>query len=71
MELALARDLGACKVLKQHFEHASRVIGGMMEKAEGGKTATAQPAAKKPKAAARAKDKPAAKPSAKRVTRVA
>jgi GntR family transcriptional regulator, carbon starvation induced regulator len=65
MELALARDLGACKVLKQHFEHASRVIGGMMEKAEGGKPATLT--AKKPKAAVRAK----AKPPAKRITRVA
>jgi GntR family transcriptional regulator, carbon starvation induced regulator len=67
MELALARDLGACKLLKQHFEHASRVIGGMMEKAEGGKPADPLRVAKKPKAAVRAK----AKPNGKRVTRVA
>jgi GntR family transcriptional regulator, carbon starvation induced regulator len=62
MELALARDLNVCKLLKQHFEHAARVIGGMMEKAEG---STALPPKKK--AALRAK----AKPPAKRVTRVA
>lgn len=34
MELALARDPASCKVLKEHFEHAARVIGGMMAKAE-------------------------------------
>ena len=38
MELALARDTAACKVLKQHFEHAARVIGGMMEKTDAGGT---------------------------------
>lgn len=37
MELALARDTRACEVLKQHFQHAARVIGGMMEKAEAAK----------------------------------
>lgn len=42
MELALARDMGACNILKQHFEHAARVIGGMMEKAEAGKSAIPQ-----------------------------
>jgi len=57
-ELALARDLKACKVLKQHFEHAARVIGGMMEKAEQGKT---EPPVKKEKPALRVKEKPAAK----------
>jgi GntR family transcriptional regulator, carbon starvation induced regulator len=67
MELALARDLAACKLLKQHFEHASRVIGGMMEKAEGTKPADPLRAAKKPKPAVRAK----VKPNGKRVTRVA
>ena len=35
MELALARDMAACEVLKQHFQHAARVIGEMMEK-DGG-----------------------------------
>jgi GntR family carbon starvation induced transcriptional regulator len=34
MELALARDTRACDVLRHHFEHAARVIGSMMEKAE-------------------------------------
>jgi DNA-binding GntR family transcriptional regulator len=70
MELALARDLTACKVLKQHFEHAARVIGGMMEKAEGGKAATpAKKAipAKKAKATASTKTKPAVKSATSRV----
>ena len=65
-ELALARDLEACKVLKQHFEHAARVIGGMMQKAEGGKAAAA-PEIKKEKPAVRVKEKPAAKRARARV----
>jgi GntR family carbon starvation induced transcriptional regulator len=62
-ELALARDLDACKVLKQHFEHAAGVIGGMMEKAEGGKPSA--PPVKKEKPAG--KDKPASKRTRARV----
>jgi DNA-binding GntR family transcriptional regulator len=50
MELALARDTAACKVLKQHFEHAASVIGGRMEEA-----LKAAPLAKKPRAAKAAK----------------
>lgn len=63
-ELALARNLDACKVLQQHFEHAARVIGGMMEKSEGGKL----------KAAPAKKEKPAVKdkqPSKRARARVA
>lgn len=63
-ELALARDPEACKVLKQHFEHAARVIGGMMEKTDAGKPARP---AKKEKAAVRVKEKPAAKRARARV----
>jgi GntR family carbon starvation induced transcriptional regulator len=66
MELALARDTAACKVLQQHFEHAARVIGGMMEKAEGGKVVP-QKKKEKEKVAARPKDKPATKRSNARV----
>ena len=54
MELALARDTAACKVLKQHFEHAAQVIGSMMAEA----TKAAAPA-KKSKASAKAKPKSA------------
>jgi DNA-binding GntR family transcriptional regulator len=61
MELALARDTAACKVLKQHFEHAAQVIGSMMAEA----TKAAAPA-KKPKAPAKAKPK-SAKAAASRV----
>jgi DNA-binding GntR family transcriptional regulator len=60
MELALARDTAACKVLKQHFEHAASVIGGMM--AESTKAAIP---AKKQKPTAKSADKPAAKSDAK------
>lgn len=71
-ELALARDLKACDVLKQHFEHASQVIGGMMEKAENGKLATALPVAasvavRRAKPAARPKQKSATKRTGTRV----
>jgi GntR family transcriptional regulator, carbon starvation induced regulator len=64
-ELALARDLEACKVLKQHFEHAARVIGGMMQKTEGGKAAA--PEIKKEKAPVRVKEKSSAKKARARV----
>ncbi len=71
MELALARDTAACKVLKQHFEHAARVIQGMMDKAESAKEA---PKPKKDKDKDKEREKPAAptkdKP-AKRSARVA
>ncbi len=62
-ELALARDLSACDVLKQHFQHAASVIGSMMQKGETGRDpAPAKAPAKKEKAgAARSKPKPAAK----------
>ncbi len=56
MELALARDAAACKVLKQHFEHAARVIQGMMDKAENTKEAP-RPKKDKEKPAVRASDK--------------
>jgi DNA-binding GntR family transcriptional regulator len=72
-ELALRRDLRACDVLRQHFEHAAQVIGGMMEAAESGKPASpiaaASPAPAKKKSAARAKEmqKPATKRARPRV----
>lgn len=64
MELALARDTAACKVLKQHFEHAARVIGGMMEKSDTGATLAE---VEKVKSVERPKAKPAAKRSNIRV----
>ena len=52
MELALARDLRACEVLKAHFEHASKVISDFMERAETAaaakKAGAGDPAAAKP-----------------------
>jgi GntR family transcriptional regulator, carbon starvation induced regulator len=68
MELALARDTAACKVLKQHFEHAARVIGGMMEKAESTKPASTPAVAPKAKVAAQSKGKPAVKRGKPRAT---
>jgi len=61
MELALARDLRACEVLKQHFDHAAQVIGAMMERAES------TPPAPSLKKARVAKDKPASKRRGARV----
>ncbi len=58
MELALARDTRACEVLKQHFQHAARVIGGMMEKAEKAKRAEGGKSAEPAKRPAAAGDKP-------------
>ena len=46
MELALARDPAACKVLKQHFEHAASVIGRMM--AESAKAASTRRSPRRP-----------------------
>jgi len=60
MELSLARDSAACKVLKHHFEHATNVIGRSMAEAVKGPAP-----AKKPRAAAKAKQKPAAKSAVK------
>ncbi|MCO5131063.1 MAG: FCD domain-containing protein [Xanthobacteraceae bacterium] len=66
MELALARDTAACKVLKQHFEHAASVIERMMVEA-----AKAAAPAKKPrgpvKPAAKPRSKVAAKPAGSRI----
>lgn len=64
MELALARDLEACKVLRQHFEHAAQVIGDRMEKAESGKAPAPRrrAAATEPKARKTAAE-PAEKPA--------
>jgi GntR family carbon starvation induced transcriptional regulator len=64
MELALARNTAACKVLKQHFEHAARVIAGMMEKSDA-TIETPRVKKDKEKSAARVKDKPATKRSAR------
>jgi GntR family transcriptional regulator, carbon starvation induced regulator len=61
MELALARDPAACKVLKLHYEHAARVIRALMEKADDKLLVPA----KKAKSVAAAKPKPAAKPPAR------
>lgn len=51
MQLALARDVAVCDVMKQHFEHATRVIRSLMEKPEGVKWATASAKTKGPLAA--------------------
>jgi DNA-binding GntR family transcriptional regulator len=66
-ELALARDLKACDVLKQHFQHAASVIGGSMQRTDGGRLAAAPVKKDKPAAARAAKQKPAAKRTRARV----
>lgn len=62
MELALARDTAACKVLKQHFEHAASVIGAGMAEALNASPPVKKGRAAKAAKATKASNTPSGKP---------